>query len=309
MVNYHFKADDHPNEWFMDYSKRDYEIVDYGYYELPEAPDVKFRAPLVPAEDMADGNYFSCVGGAHTKGVYIEHAYPEVLADRIGVPSLNLGLGGAGPGFYLMNPALIDVMNRGRFVILQLMTARTEPNSAFAPYGFVESLFDIAAQKPITSMEAWTRIFNEEPDKAPQYVAESRANWLRRHHELLDRITVPVILFYFSDRPLDQPIDYDARSTLEIMRGFPHFVDVPSVEALKPRCAAYAECTSVRNFPHPLMSRFTGEQVEVNSGAILSYAEGFKFTVNDYYPSSEMHQDAAVVLERVVRNLPIAPAG
>lgn len=52
MVNYAFGPDDHPADWFKDYSVRDWEIVDYQYYVMPGLPGVKFRGPQVPPEDL-----------------------------------------------------------------------------------------------------------------------------------------------------------------------------------------------------------------------------------------------------------------
>ena len=55
--------------------------------------------------------------------------YPSAL----GLRSLNLAVGGTGPGIYTLYERLIEAMNRGRFVILQCMAARHAGNSRFEP--------------------------------------------------------------------------------------------------------------------------------------------------------------------------------
>jgi hypothetical protein len=305
MNNYAFKPEDHPEDWSHDYSKRDYELVDYQYYSLPEIPHLRFRGPQIPAADLASGNYFSCLGGAQTHGVYIQKPYPNLLAEKLGLPALNLSLGGCGPGVYLMAEGMIDVINRGRFVIMQVMTARNDSNSRMAPYGFVEAARDMKnGGEPLSAGAIWARIFNEEPERLLAYIAESQASWRRRYRDLIERIKVPSILFNFSYKPLDEPID---TSTWEKMiHPFPQFVDSASVDAVKSLCDMYVECNSKRNLCFPLISRFTGKQIEIDYADIskrIEYVRGYKVSINDYYPSMEMHQDAADVAAAAVLKL------
>jgi hypothetical protein len=71
--------------------------------------------------------------------------------------------------------------------------------------------------------------------------------------------------------------------------------------------AAYAECVSLRGSPQPLVSRFTGRPVTVNPAddrldlAVKPWAE------NRYYPSPEMHEDAARTLQAVCAELGRTP--
>lgn len=300
MVNYAFKPEDRPQEWSLDYSKRDHEIVDYQYYELEGISGVKFRGPPLPADVLESGNYFTCLGGAQANGIFVKDTFGDILADRIGLPVLNLSVGGGGAGFYLQAPGLLDLVNGGRFTIVQVMTARTEPNARFGPYGFVEALWDIQNGQQISTMEAWMNIFTQERALAPTYVAQSQENWVRRYQELAGKIHVPKILFYFSDKDPAEPIDYEASDMMSIIGRFPQFVDLASLDAIRPLFDAYAQCGSTRNYGYPLVSRFTGEPVEVDGGTMAAYAAGMKWSTNHYYPSPEMHEDAADALADAV---------
>lgn len=296
MANYAFEPGDRPAEWSLDYGKRDHEIVDYKYYDIEGIPGVRFRGPPVPQADLESGNYFTCLGGAQANGIFVQRSFCDIIAEETGLPALNLSVGGGGAGFYLQAPGLIDLLNKGRYTIVQVMTARTEPNSRYGAYGFVEAMRDLRTRAQVSTMEAWTKIFNEERENAPRYVAESLENYVLRYRELAGRIKVPSVLFYFADKDLDEPIDYAASDTLEIIGKFPQFVDTASVEAIKPLFNAYVECHSTRNFGYQLTSRFTGQPIEVDGGSMSSYAAGFKWSTNHYYPSPEMHEDAARAL-------------
>lgn len=306
MVNYGINPDHHPKEWSLDYSKRDHEIVDYKYYEIEGIPGVRFRGPPLPQAVLDSGQYFTCLGGAQANGIFVERTFGDILSERIGVPVLNLSVGGAGAGFYLQAPRLLDLVNKGCFSIIQVMTARTEPNSRYGAYGFVEAMIDLETGQQISTMEAWTRMFNEERERAPQYVAESLENWVRRYRELASEVKVPKILFYFAHKDLHEKIDYNASDTMEIVGRFPQFVDSASVNEIRPLFDEYVECRSTRNYGYPLVSRFTGEPVEVDGGTMGAFADGMKWSTNHYYPSPQMHEDAADVLAGAVQRLSLS---
>jgi hypothetical protein len=78
---------------------------------------------------------------------------------------------------------------------------------------------------------------------------------------------------------------------------FPHLVDEEMVETVASHCDAYAECVSVRGRPQQLTSRFTGKPTRV------VVPGGRPLTENSYYPSPEMHEDAAALLSPICRGL------
>lgn len=285
---------------FVDYSARDNEVVDYQFYELPDIHGLKFRGPRPVLEP---GRYFSVIGGAQALGVLVAKPYPQLLAERLQMPALNLGLGGGSAGSYLLRPGLIDYINRGRFVVLQVMTARGEPNGRFERTDGVTMLRDRRRGDTVNNVEAWERLFREERERLPLYVAQSRNAWVASYLELIQKITVPILLFWFSPRALDTSVNMQADSGMAFMGGFPQLVDRCSLETVKPLCAGYAECFSNRNFDYEFVSRFTGKK-----GVVLDYRKlGTGSTIierrNMYYPSQEMHDDAAEPLLKGVEAL------
>jgi len=301
--------DAQPRDWYLDYSHRDRELVDYQSYELPAAPGIKFRGPAVPAPALASGGYFSCLGAAQTMGVYVQRPYPAILSERIGLPSLNLGLGGAGPGFYLLHDKLLEIVNRGRFVILQVMSARAESNSRLAPSGFVETVRDRKTGVTAPSISTWLRLLNEERDQLPRFIEESRDSYRRRYRDLLARIKVPVILFYFSPKPQDEAVNFSATTVNGLMGRFPQLVDRSSVDALRRMTPHYCECSSARNMNYLHVSRFTGKPVVIDHGDLMESQRGHLEERNDYYPSPEMHEDAVNTLLPCLEQARMVPAG
>src|SRR3546814_19343093 len=75
---------------------------------------------------------------------------------------------------------------------------------------------------------------------------------------------VPVLLFWFAPRAPDEAIDAAAVGPAALLGRFPQLVDGVALAAVREACEGYAECRSERNAGHPLVSRFTGEPVELD---------------------------------------------
>lgn len=113
--------------------------------------------------------------------------------------------------------------------------------------------------------------------------------------EILEAIDVPKILFWFSERTPD----YEEKLELPIWRlygGFPQLVNRSMVESLRSHCDAYVECVSRRGLPH-LLFEHNRERSTDSKEAEPPVA------INRYYPSPEMHEDAAARLLPVCRDL------
>jgi Domain of unknown function (DUF6473) len=305
--------------WYPDYQSRDYDLVDYERFFV-DGCDVPFRGPPLSPFRQTPGSYFTCLGAVQTYGVFVQDTYAHLLSRSLGMNALNLAVGGAGPGFYTQYDRLIEIINRGKFTILQCMSARDTGNSRFEPDGFVGYVTDRQKHESLPSILAWKRAVLEEPEKALKYVEEARANWVAQSLSLLSRIKVPVIFFYYSRRQPDYEIDMAAvNSQIERMKSgedqgafvdglmgdFPHMVDGQCVRTVADQCQAYAECLSSRGMGHELISRFTGKAIAVEHTDAMGseFSSLPPMTHNYYYPSSEMHQDAHDALLPVVQEL------
>lgn len=301
--------------FYADYQARDRDIVDYQEFRI-EGCDVPFRGPALDPFVRPQGSFFTCIGAAQTYGCYYDKPYPTLLADALGLPALNLGTGGVGPGFYTEYPALIHAMNRGRFVVFQCMSARQESNSRFQADGHIEFVRERITGERISSSIAWMRAVDEGLDVAERYIAETRQSWIASAKNLIGQLKVPVIFFWYSRRGQDYEIDRAAINAQAKLRAegrdenhfivgltgdFPQLIDAATAQQIIARCDGYAECLSARGMGAPLINRHTGRPIgDVNFGSIGSEFAHLHESHNLYYPSPEMHKDAADALLPVV---------
>jgi hypothetical protein len=296
----------------LKYQLRDHELIDYQMYRLGET-DLWLRGPDPGIANLERGKYIVCIGAAQTFGTFCERPFPILLEESLNLPVLNLGFGGAGPSSFLRHPELFDYINGAKFVIVQVMSARSESNSLFeANQAIVTRRFDgrrlanrVAYDWVLEGGYLWKKIpigqqyFREFAKLlgkliAKKIVTESRNNWIDNYRYLLSKIEVPKILFWFSTRNPDYQMKYT--NVMTLYNEFPMLVNLEMVDKIKDLCNNYVECVSNRETPQPLfVSRFTGEPVTVDGGVM---DEVFKhvWKQNIYYPSPEMHSDAAEVL-------------
>jgi hypothetical protein len=276
------------------YQQRDWEIVDYHIYSLP-GTGLSFRGPQPPS--LEPQQYFVCLGAAQTFGCFCEQPYPKLLEKWLNLPVLNLGHGGAGPYFFLKHQGLFHYINQAQFAIIQVMSGRSESNALVSSEG-VEQLTLNTDGQYLGAEPAYQKILEEyEPSYVKMIIAETRLNWVQHFQILLQKIKVPKILLWFSQRPPDYLESYQNVYTL--LGQFPQLINGAMIEKIKPYCDAYVECISNRGMPQLLISRFTGEPVAIN----LAYQRqdlGDKTSFyNSYYFSPEMQRDAAMSLKSV----------
>jgi hypothetical protein len=277
--------------WQPAYARRDHEIVDYEYWELPRS-GIHFRGPAVDLDDPAP--YFVCAGAAQTFGCFVPKPYPSLLANSLDMRVVNLGLGSATPSVFASNDRLLEVINGADFLILQVMAARQEGNSRLEMIG-TDLVHDRRHGDDLPAHMAWQRILDEERSELDRYIAESQQSWIDHYRQLLAHIKVPVVLFYFSVKQKGVDPARDAENAHQLLEPFPQLVEAPSIDTVAAQCDRYVECTSVRNHKHLLTSRFTGEPVEVDN-SVLDPRMQTRWKRNWYYPSPEMHEDAAANL-------------
>jgi hypothetical protein len=302
---------DRKPQYQASYQARDYDVVDYAMYALG-GTDLCFRGP--PLESYAPGDYFTCLGAAQTFGCFCPRAFPDLLAERLGLPALNLGYGGAGPEFFANNPKLDRYINGGRFVILQVMSGRSQSNSRFESNGleYLRRLSDdvrLGANQAYKELMAGPESIRRVPPRAVSHrlarllavpevrrvVAETRQNWVENYRKLLARIEVPVILFWFAKRQPDYVESW--RSLSGLFGDFPQLVNAAMFAEVRSLCDHHVSCVTQRGCPQPLFSRFSGEPISVDPARVRAdLGGGPLWTHNRYYPSPEMQQDAADAL-------------
>lgn len=277
------------------YQERDYEIIDYELFQL-DGIDHPVRGPR--PKTLESREYFVCVGAAQTFGCYAEKPFPLLLQERLSLPALNLGVAGAGPLFFLRYPDYLRYVNNARFAILQVMSGRSENNSLFDSGGR-EWLTRRTDGKEAGASPLYRELLESgDDDLIESVVEETRQNWISNSTMLLRAIQVPKVLLWFSRRrPHYEP---DRRNVYAFFGEFPQLVTDEWLEPIVPFADYYVECVTERGTPQRLINRFTGKPTSIQMRADLG---GRQKKYNDYYPSPQMHTDAANVLEPVCRGL------
>lgn len=277
----------------IEYQNADAHLVDYALYDLPGVVR-SLRGPPVRGE-----TFISCLGSAHTFGRFVQKPFPMLLSRALGIETLNLGFGAVGPSFFIDHPALLDYANRGEIVILQVLSGRSQENSLLKLSNHGIHGVNQAVSGDMSVREFYTWLLDQGPDAARAVIAETRARYVAGMQALLARIQRPKILFWFSVRSPDyvEKLELPVR---KIFGAFPQLVNRAMIDALRPCADAYVECVSRRGSPQPI--------VDLN-GNPSSFKSPFpqpdeeEKTQNHYYPSPEMHEDAAALLEPVCRGM------
>jgi hypothetical protein len=268
-------------------------IVDYQLWRL-DGSDEFFRGPQTV---LRPGKFVAYVGAAQTFGTFCRYPFPNLIGERVGQATANLGVGGAGAGRFIHDRRLMSLINDASVAVIQVMSGRSAPNSRY------ENLQGTSSLRPRDNPKApwvwaeavWEQLFHELPhEELAMLVQETRDNWLAEMKTLLNSVRVPKILLWISPRTPNHEFSFDSSKAL--LGPFPHFVNQPMLEELLPLADSFVSVVSKRGLPQRLYDRYTGDQTNLNRPNGL-------VTLNHDYPSPEMHVDAAEQLTPVIQEL------
>lgn len=274
------------------YEERDKDIIDYNMTDLLIGSEsFRIREPL--PEKFSKNKYAVCIGAAQTFGCFSEKPFPLLLNNSLDFPVINFSRGGASASSF-NRTLLLDFLNNSGFVIIQIMSARGEENSSFRPTkraGQKTAINKETGQKVLTK-SFYNELFDSgRIDKIKENVSESRNNWIKNNIALLKSIQVPKILFWFSRRSPNYQEKYI--NIRKLYSSYPQLVNEVMVDTIKSYATEYIECISNKGTPQKLFS--LGGDTPIlykRSGKILK-------DTNTYYPSPEMHIEAAKKLQPV----------
>ena len=305
----------------LGYQARDARVVDYDL--VRHGPSgLWFRGAVNTSERSG---YVACVGAAQTFGCLCERPWPNMVGEDLDRPVVNLGYGGAGPRFFLERPALLDVMNAGALVVLQVMSGRSESNQLFEAGG-LEQVTRRSDGRVLSADDAYTELLRGHPPRLPpplgrlgrvafapaevtSIVAETKRAWMASMIALIEAIRVPVVLLWFAKRrPWVQATQkgmwtwqrYDGAGAL--LGGFPHLIGPRELGPIRRAADAYVEVVTARGSPHPLRDKSDGTPVTIDYGHNRPDLVG-QTSEDAYYPSPQMHEDAARALRPVLADV------
>jgi hypothetical protein len=266
------------------YQGNDFECVDYHQYEL--APDLPmFRGPPVPAKALAAGDYFCVMGAAQTFGRLVRRPWPRLLSEVLGLPVLNLSRGGVGPEFFL-DPRVVDLARRARFVVLQVMSGRSVGCDDY-PGG--RRITKDGRNTDLQRLDLLETLWRRDRRVAMKYVRRWNETYVGLYERIRRAIDRPTALAWISERAPD------AWAPDRLLDGFdhgafPHLIGedihrrVASLfdEGVVHVSGATAEATT---------SRITGRRCPHFGGGGRAL-----HSKNTYYPSTQSHCAVAAAL-------------
>ncbi len=202
----------------VSYQENDFESTDYELYEM--APDLPLlRGPPVPPEALQRGEYFCVVGAAQTYGRLVRRPWPNLLSDALDLPVLNLSRAAAGPDLFLA-PRLLELIQKARFVILQVMSGRSIGDEEF-PGGR-----RIAGNADFEKANRWDvleHLWQKDREVAFRKVRRWNDNYVAYYRQLEELIARPTLLLWLSSRT---PTEWRPRDLLDTLDwgSFPQLV-------------------------------------------------------------------------------------
>lgn len=302
----------------LGYQQRDAAVVDYELWR--PTPDADWlRGPAPPS--LAPGSYFACVGAAQTFGCFAGRPWPALLAERLGLPALNLGIAGAGPAYFRQGP-FPRLLAGAWFVVFQVMSGRSASCSRFDSGGR-ERLRVRADGRELGADAAWAEVLHGDlaglhnpllrgvinrwratfgRREARRLVQETCDDWTAQFRGLLAETAAPKLLLWFSKRaPRHRPRFH---SVPALFGEFPQLVDENMFAAVAAAADGCVQCVTARGSPQVLRDRATGAPTTVRpADAGTGEPAERVWTHNAYYPSPEMHEDAAAALCEPARGL------
>ncbi len=213
---------------------------------------------------------------------------------------LNLGAGAAGPGFLVSDPILIEYINRASLAIVQVVSGRSTSNSLFKVKDHSMMGTRLSDGRNMSAPAFYDDLLQSDIHLAREIVAETRRNYVQAMIETLTKIQVPKILFWFSVRTPEYEEKWTPPAS-GILSDFPQLVNREMINQLLPFSEHYVECVSRTGLPQPIPPRDPAVTATLDLPSPLPQVE--LTWMNRYYPSPEMHEEAADLLEPVCREI------
>lgn len=296
------------------YQNLDKDIIDYKIYDFQ---GLELRGPK-----LDNSKYIAYIGASQTFGRFCLEPYPNLLGQKLDLGTLNLGVGGKGPAYFLNNPTILEAINKAELVILQVLSGRSTGNSVFeSTDGGMHGIRLIDGQK-MRSDRFYSELINGRDKRGlsqefmKNLVKETRENYIKLNVELLEAIKPPTIFLWLSTRTPEYKEIYgltpyqkfrknlsgfleklsngkvgffrrDINSHIDnLLSDFPHLINRETIEAIKPYSDRYVEYVSKAGLPH-VLKNFQGEVVGKDT----------------YYPSPVMHQQLSELLYPVCKSI------
>lgn len=165
--------------------------------------------------------YISFIGGSEPFGKFVSVPFPKLVQRNIKQTCVNWGTPGAGPGFFLKDPILLEACSNSSICVIQVMDAAPLSNRMYSVFprrnmrlrGVSEALKSLYPDINFDNFKyvnAMLRKLKETDTAAYEVVvAEQRAAWLARMLELLEDIETQKVLLWLMPKNTNESLVND----------------------------------------------------------------------------------------------------
>lgn len=183
-------------------------------------------------------DYVAFIGGSDTFGQFVDSPFPDMVEQRTGDTCINLGRPNAGIDVFLNDPSLMNMCNRARTTVIQIMGTQFMSNRFFtvdprrnnrflrASKLLKAIYYDVDFGSIETTNDLLMTLARTAPDRLHLVRAEMQTAWVARMRTLIDAIDGQVILLWAADHP-----PAERHRPVGLCRT-PLFVDRPMIAAI-----------------------------------------------------------------------------
>ena len=202
-----------------------------------------FRGP----RKALDEAFIACLGGTETFGKFIARPFPDLIEEHTGLTCVNFGWPNAGIDVFANDAALLDCAARARLTVLQVPCAvnmsnmyyRVHPRRNDRLLVASEALCALYPEVDFTEFSFTRHMLTHLRDLSQRRFAyvrrELSAVWVAGMHDIMERISAPVVLLWLATRA---PECGDDRPEI---RADPALVSRDMLEALRADAAEIVE--------------------------------------------------------------------
>ena len=277
----------------------DYLSCRYGRSRL------QFRGP----RRRLEGDYVLFLGGSETYGRFIPHPFPALVEAETGLRCVNFGLQNAGVDAFLNDPTVMEVAEKARVTVVQVMGAQNMSNRFYAVHsrrndrflnasGLMKQLFrDVDFTEFAFNRHMLSTIRTISSDRYQMIHEELREAWMARMRLLLQGIKGRIVLLWFAAHGPDTGGMADGHGQFargDDLGSDPLFIDRAMIETMRPMVTEVVEVTA-------------------SAAALSQGTRGMVFDPLEAPAAAEMmgplaHHEAAVALSPVLLRL-MGPRG
>lgn len=233
----------------MGRSGLDYFPCRYGRSRL------QFRGP----RRRLEGSYALFLGGSETYGRFIAQPFPALVEAETDMRCVNFGLQNAGVDAFLNDATVMEVAEKARVTVVQVMGAQNMSNRFYAVHprrndrflnasGLMKQLFrDVDFTEFTFNRHMLSTIRSLSPDRYQMIREELQEAWMARMRHLLQGINGRTVLLWFGAHPPEAGDVGGAWGDATRSDGLgsdPLFIDRAMIEVMRPLVTEVVEVTA-----------------------------------------------------------------